>query len=589
MSSNTNSRQQSQKNVLSPSRIEDGEDIAAHIPIAQDGGWGWVILICSFFCIFIIDGVAYTYGAFFSDISKEFNVADSLVALINSIQLALYFILSPVACAIISRYGFRTCTTSGAIIMCFSLISSYLAPCYVFLLIFYGIFGGLGCALINMAAGLIAGFYFKKLRPLALAITSVGSSAGISTMFPVNKFLVNLAGWRSTILLHSGLCGIIYFLAMTFKPLMAEGNEENPSSTRVPNISSGTFILRAVSNISIPTVTSIVLEEVREMFAEPGPSTTIQKTGMSRDASFEIIQDSRKLTKQQKIKTVQSTVINLKRQNGNSNLLERPKKRNFLSRLCHCGPHETETQSLYQEKIETLPLKSKVSITSDVQPSLKYHMAMADIHERHGTTSVGRLLTSMIDTTILKTCSFQLLCSCNFFAHLGTLVPYVYLGDRNESAGVDPKHCAFFVSVIGISNAIGKISLSVLSLKIEALKIYSVSIIIAGTSTIAFTLSYNLVYQYICSAIYGFFISSLGATKSIVLVSLYGLDKLTNSTGILLIFIGLGNLLSTPLAGLLKETFGYNTAFCASGIFLTIGGIFTIPIRTIAKKEHNTL
>jgi hypothetical protein len=36
-----------------------------------DGGWGWVVLVASFICLCVLDGVAYTFGVFLDPLLVE--------------------------------------------------------------------------------------------------------------------------------------------------------------------------------------------------------------------------------------------------------------------------------------------------------------------------------------------------------------------------------------------------------------------------------------------------------------------------------------------------------------------------------------
>lgn len=172
------------KSILVPSRVisrpdelQGGEEteITAQISIPQEGGWGWVVVIAAFWSIFILDGVAITFGSILGDISDDLNVSDSLVALINSVAIAIYLIAGPLASAFINRFGFRACSMCGSIICSFSLFCSYFTSTYGPLCVFYGAFAGFGYCFINMSSSLVVGFYFERLRPLALALATTGS------------------------------------------------------------------------------------------------------------------------------------------------------------------------------------------------------------------------------------------------------------------------------------------------------------------------------------------------------------------------------------------------------------------------------
>lgn len=625
------------KNIQSatPSRVinrpdnrEGGEEIeiTAQITVPLDGGWGWVVVFASFFSIFILDGVTYTFGALLNDISKDMNVSNSPVALINSTSVALYFMGSPLASALINRYGFRECAMCGSIVCTFALLSSYFTTVYATLFIFYGIIAGFGYALINMSSSLIVGFYFEKLRSVAMAIGTCGSSVGVMTLFPANTYLVKLGGWRTATLLHSGFFALTFFLGLTYRPLLSfqvakakedvsqmrtvtylpsvisasvdrSGARSSPSAKTdklVPTVTEKLF--NAVSNFNFPTVAAIVEADNETEPATPGPSTAAASRITLTTLNTEVPSSSKQIKQVQSIISRNSERIEIKSDKQEGGIKGRK------TSLLHWSRHVAESRPLYRDdafyqgKIEDLPAyqKSKLDTKKESRTGFEYQMAVSraltlhDIRDRRGvmTTAMRRVLATMMDPSLLKKWSFILLCGSGFLTYVGFLVPYVYLQDRNLQEGVDPVHCALFVSAIGASNAVGRLVLGLLATRIDPLKLFAFGCATAGISTIISGISYHVYYQYTYCIIFGFFIASVAVLRSLILVSLYGLDKLTNATGMMLIFLGIGNLISTPIAALIKDNYGYGIAFYVAGLFITLSGLILIPVKTISIMEE---
>lgn len=620
------------KNIQSgtPSRFisrhdnrEGGEktEITAQITVPPDGGWGWIVVFASFFSIFILDGVTYTFGALLNEISQDLNVSTSLVALINSTSVALYFIGSPLASALINRYGFRECAMCGSVICSFALLSSYFTTTYITLFIFYGVIAGFGYALINMSASLVVGFYFERLRSVAMAIGTCGSSVGIMALFPINTYLIKIGGWRATTLLHSAFFAISFFLGLTYRPLLSfqvakatEDVAQVRTVTYLPSVASASAdrsgvhtlsehaktdelvptaterLFNAVKNVNFPTVAEVVEADTDAEAETPGPSTA----GSSKILLTTLNLDVASSTKQ--IKQVQSISRNSERIEIQSD--KKGPKRGFF----HWVPHVPQSRPLYRDdafyqgNIEDLPVyqKSKMSAKEESKTSFKYRLAVSrtltiqDIEDRRRvmTTAMRRVLATMMDPSLLSKWSFILLCISGFLTYVGFMVPYVYLSDRNLQNAVDPTHCALFVSAISASNAIGRLGLGMLAAKLDPLKLFAFGCSAAGISTIASDISYHIYYQYTYCIIFGFSIASVAVLRSLILVSLYGLDKLTNATGMMLIFLGIGNLISTPIAGVIKENYGYGIAFYVAGIFITLSGLILLPVKTISMMEE---
>lgn len=618
--------------VSRPDNLAGGEEteITAQISVPQEGGWGWVIVAATWINIFILDGSTFTFGSILKDMSNDLNEPESLIALVNSIAVALYFIAGPLVSAYINRFGFRACVMLGSVICCFSLFASYFTTDYTTLCIFYGAIAGFGYCMINLSSSLIVGFYFEKLRPIAMAISTFGSSMGVTIMFPVNTHVTNLSGWRNTILFHSGLFGLIYFIGMTYRPLLsltvvkttddpartvtylpnlsAAGIRLTASSTKPDNLLPTTAerLFSAVSNYNFPTAAAIVEEGSVSPTVQAGPSTApVSKLTL-------LCHGPQSGLSQQQLKQIKDMISksNMRDQlSGKSGLeviTEKPKIIRFWKRLFHWDEHVPESRPMYRDdafydgRIEKLPIyqKSMIDTTIETKTGLEYQLAVSraativDIQERRGvfTTAARRVLATMMDPKLLKQKSFLLLCLAAFCIYVGFLVPYVFIQSRNLSAGVDPYHCSLFVSAIGFSNAIGRIVLGILACKLDPLAIYAGTCIVAGLSTIASDLSFNLYYQYFYCSVFGFSIASVASLRSMVLVSLYGLEELTNATGIILLFHGLGCLMSTPVASIIQKKFGYSPAFYVAGMFLTLGGLVLLPIKCKSIIENkNTL
>ncbi|OWR43145.1 monocarboxylate transporter 6-like [Danaus plexippus] len=616
--------------VSRPDNLEGGEEteIAAQIHVPQDGGWGWVVVFAAFFCVFILDGITFTFGSLLNDIAKDLNVASSLIALVNSIAIAIYFIAGPLASALINRFGFRTCVMSGSILSSVSLFIAYFANNYTSFCLFYGVFAGFGFCLVNMASGLVVGFYFEKLRTLALSIATSGSSLGIMLLFPLNTYLVNLAGWRTTTLLQSGLIGITYFLGMTFQPLLSftvVKTTEDPTRTvtYLPNLSAAGMkatvsrtnvdelvptkterLFGAVSNLNFPTAAAVVEEGATPSSTQPGTSTgPISKLTLTANAPHGGIS-------QRQLKQVKSIISRSSVQDKTKKAIEitvnvePPKKTSCWGRLCRWEEEVPQSRPMYRDdafyegKLEKLPAYQKSKIATDQSKTgLEYQLAVsraattADLGEKRGifTTAVRRVLATMMDPKLLRKKSFLSLCCAGLMIYVGYMVPYVFIKPRNVLAGLDKDHCTMMVSSIGFANFVGRLVLGGVAFKVSPLKVYVFAMLVAGIVTILSDLSFNLYFQYVYCFVFGFFVASAASLRSLVIVSLYGLDNLTNATGIIMLFQGLGSLVSTPAASILIDTYGYSVAFYVSGLFITVGGLILIPISRLAIREQKLI
>ena len=613
--------------VSRPDNLEGGEEteIAAQILVPQEGGWGWVVVAAAFCSVCILDGISFTFGSLLKDISNDLGVSEPLIAFINSLAVAIYFIAGPIASAFINRFGFRACMMSGSVLSSFSLFISYFATNFPSLCIFYGCFAGFGYCLINMSASLVVGFYFERLRSLALAIATCGSSVGVMSFYPFNSYLVKLAGWRTTTLLHSGFMGMTYFLGMTFQPLLSftvATTTEDPTRTvtYLPNLSTAVLqpgrtkaeellptaterLFCAASNLNFPTAAAVVDDSKIPPDSQPGPSTAaVSKLTLTANAPQGGI-SPRQLKQVKSIMSKSSIQDKMKRSIEVTVSVEQPKKSGCCGWLCHWDQHIPQSRPLYRDdvfydgKLEKLPVYQKSMMkTTTSKTGLEYQLAVSraatavDLRERRGifTTAARRVLATMMDPKLLKKKSFLCLCMAGLLIYIGFLTPYVFIQSSTLKAGLDTQHCNLFVSVIGFSNALGRLILGAVAVKVNPLHLYIFSMIISGLATIFSHIMFNLYYQYLYCFVFGFFVSCVASLRSMVLVSLYGLDNLTNATGIVLLFQGVGSLVSTPIASILKDIYGYSVAFYVAGAFIMTGGLILIPVKYMSNKENKT-
>ena len=71
---------------------------------APDGGWGWVIVVASFFINFIADGVTFSFGVLFLQLQEEFQEGKALTAAVVSLFHAIPLLSGPIASSLTDRW-----------------------------------------------------------------------------------------------------------------------------------------------------------------------------------------------------------------------------------------------------------------------------------------------------------------------------------------------------------------------------------------------------------------------------------------------------------------------------------------------------
>lgn len=127
--------------VKAPS--EDVQEVATvPVVVPPDGGWGWVVMMASFCCNIIVDGIIFSAGSLLKPVKEEFQVSDAEVALVTSLLSGFYLMVGPFVSALANRWGFRPVTMMGAVIAAVGFSTSYFASNIICLYVTYGIIGG---------------------------------------------------------------------------------------------------------------------------------------------------------------------------------------------------------------------------------------------------------------------------------------------------------------------------------------------------------------------------------------------------------------------------------------------------------------
>ncbi|OXA42588.1 Monocarboxylate transporter 5 [Folsomia candida] len=201
------------------------------------------------------------------------------------------------------------------------------------------------------------------------------------------------------------------------------------------------------------------------------------------------------------------------------------------------------------------------------------------------------ILKKMLDVSLLVSPTFLLLSISGFFTMLGLFVPFIYLkGVATESVGLTVSIATMLVSIIGIANTTGRVVAGYIADRPEINVLFlnnaSVTIIGVATALVPFLNSFNALVAFAC--VFGLAMAFYASLRSILLVELLGLEKLTNAFGLTLLFQGIASILGTPLAGFLYEATGaYHIPFWVAGSFIIFSGVMCYPLNCVKRWEDD--
>ncbi|XP_060097074.1 monocarboxylate transporter 9 [Heteronotia binoei] len=191
---------------------------------SPDGGWGWVIVLVSFFTQFLCYGSPLAVGVLYLEWLDIFGEGKGKTAWVGSLASGVGLLASPVCSVCVSTFGARPVTIFSGLMVAGGLMMSSFAPNFYFLLFSYGILVGLGCGLLYTATVTITCQYFEKRRGLALGLISTGSSVGLFIYAALQRKLIELYGLDGCLLIVGALSLNILACGCLMRPLRLDGS-----------------------------------------------------------------------------------------------------------------------------------------------------------------------------------------------------------------------------------------------------------------------------------------------------------------------------------------------------------------------------
>uniref|UniRef100_T1IHA6 Major facilitator superfamily (MFS) profile domain-containing protein n=1 Tax=Strigamia maritima TaxID=126957 RepID=T1IHA6_STRMM len=443
-----------------------------------DGGWGWVIVVATFLTSLVVDGIIFSFGILLPEILIEFNEGQSLTSWVGSALAGTYLLIGPIAGALANKYGCRTVSIIGSFISAGAFAASVFANNIIYLIVSYGIIGGIGFGFIYLPSMVIIQTYFEKKRAFATGIAVCGSGIGMFIISPLTQYLIEYYGWRGMLLIQAGI-----------------------SLHCVPF----SVLLRPVEDSVHPKKKKL--------------KPLLIRTKEARDALF---------------------------------------RSSF-----------TSTDADGEDDEKKMPM-----IQEETTDSNKNHKAG---------------IVEMLNLNLLKSPTFVTICIAGFLTFMGFFVPFIYISDYAISTGRTKVEASYLISVIGITNTVGRLICGWVTDRpnVKALHINNSALLVSGIATalVPFCVTYEV--QIVYCVIFGSAIACYVSLRSILLVEYLGLDTLTNSFGLTLLFQGTASMIGPPVAGwFYKQGNSYDVPFFVAGSIMAVSGLICVPLPWISRLEE---
>ncbi|KFY86544.1 hypothetical protein V500_07565 [Pseudogymnoascus sp. VKM F-4518 (FW-2643)] len=185
---------------------------------------GWLTVLGCWAVMFFTFGYVNAFGIYESYYLEITGETPATIAWIGSFQFFAMFSAGLVSGPISDRFGPKVVLWPASTMFVTSVMLTSVCKKYYHFLLAQGVLGGIACGMIYSPAIATIGHYFHKKRPLAIAISSTGSSLG-GVLFPIiiNRLLYSSSlgfGWTVRVMgfIILGLC---LLACLTIKPRVA--------------------------------------------------------------------------------------------------------------------------------------------------------------------------------------------------------------------------------------------------------------------------------------------------------------------------------------------------------------------------------
>ena len=224
---------------------------------ASEGTWRWVVVLSSFYCIAVLDGVGYTTGILLDSLLQDLGGGRASLSLAASLQVGVYCLSGPVVGRLVTSHGCRPVCIAGAVLASLGLLTASFAPSLSMFLWCYSAVTGLGFGLMYIPSVVVSAPYFSHRRSLAIGICLCGSGFGTFSLAPVSQHILELYGWRWVMRTLSGLALLGVLCGATMAPVSSVSRVETPDTETQTRKGGGNKVMTLVLGADLATSTRL--------------------------------------------------------------------------------------------------------------------------------------------------------------------------------------------------------------------------------------------------------------------------------------------------------------------------------------------